>query len=96
MNLIFRTSGSVVGPAVATVILSAYSITMVDPVTHVVVSVPEDYAYQLVFLLSIILAIIGAIIAIFISDKRALGEGKGFEVRKFGNSNAEKSPRAGR
>ena len=96
MNLIFRTSGSVVGPAVATVILSAYSITMVDPVTHVVVSVPEDYAYQLVFLLSIILAIIGAIIAIFISDKRALGEGKGFEVRKFGNSNAAKPPRAGR
>ena len=95
MNMVIRTCGGVVGPAIATVIISARSLTVIDPATHISMSVPQDSAYQMVFLVTTIVAVIGGAIALLITDKRALGEGKGFEVRKFGNGNGSKnSPRA--
>jgi EmrB/QacA subfamily drug resistance transporter len=74
MNMIIRTSGGVVGPAVATVIIAAYS--------------PET-AYKIVFMMSAIVMILGAAVALALTDKRALGEGKGFHVRSFRNGNSK-------
>jgi MFS family permease len=95
MNMIIRTCGGVVGPAIATVIISAYSQTIIDPVTHLELSIPRDSAYQMVFLISSIMAAIGVLIALFITDKRALGEGRGFHVRTFRNNNGPKTPPSG-
>ena len=82
MNMIIRTSGGVVGPAVATVIISSYRHPYFDPVSHQLLGfIPDDKAYSVVFLMSSIVMVIGAVIALFLTDKRALGEGKGFEVR---------------
>ncbi len=74
MNMILRTVGGVIGPAMATVIISAHP----DPV---IPGAATDYAYGLVFLVSGIAAAAGAFIALFLTDKRALGEGRGFEVK---------------
>jgi MFS family permease len=86
MNMIIRTAGSVVGPAVATVIIAAYKHPLIDPVTHQFVGyITDETAYEIVFLLSAIVMVIGALVALALTDKRALGEGKGFDVRSFRN-----------
>lgn len=72
MNMIIRTSGGVVGPAVATVIIASYAAT-------------DETSYQVVFMLSAAVMILGSLIALAMTDKRALGEGKGFHVRSFRN-----------
>jgi len=92
MNMIIRTAGSVVGPAVATVIIAAYKHPLIDPVTHQFLGyVTDDAAYEIVFLLSAAVMILGAVISLALTDKRALGEGKGFEVRSFRNGGSGKS-----
>jgi MFS family permease len=89
MNMIIRTAGSVVGPAVATVIIAAYKHPLLDPVTHQFLGyVTDDRAYEIVFLLSAAVMVLGAVISLALTDKRALGEGKGFEVR--GRKNTSK------
>ena len=86
MNMVIRTSGGVVGPAVATVILSAYKDPVYNPVTHELLGfISNETAYHYVFLMSAIVMAFAALMAIFLTDKRALGEGKGFAVRSFGN-----------
>ena len=75
MNMIVRTVGGVIGPAVATVIISAYP----DPI---VPGAAAEDAYRMVFLVSAIALTAGAFIALFLTDKRALGEGRGFAVRE--------------
>ncbi len=86
MNMIIRTSGGVVGPAVATVILSAYKDPVFNPITHEIVGyIASEAAYQYVFMLSAVAMAVAALMAIFLTDKRALGEGKGFAVRSLGN-----------
>jgi hypothetical protein len=75
-----------VGPAVATVILSAYKDPVFNPITHEIVGyIASETAYQYVFLLSAVAMAVAALMAIFLTDKRALGEGKGFAVRSLGN-----------
>jgi len=94
MNMVIRTVGGVVGPAVATVIISSYKNPVTDPVTHQIVGyVTDEQAYTVVFLLSAIVMVVAAVVALFISDKRALGEGKGFAVRRRGDGKRE--PAAG-
>jgi EmrB/QacA subfamily drug resistance transporter len=88
MNMIIRTSGSVVGPAVATVIIASYKHPFIDPVTHQFLGyITDETAYQVVFVMSAIVMAIGAIVALALTDKRALGEGKGFHIRKFRERN---------
>ncbi len=85
LNMIIRTAGGVVGPAVATVIISANEFPVYDPIHQVTIYAPDPSAYPTVFLLSAIIVVFGAVIALFLTDKRALGEGKGFHVRSIRN-----------
>jgi EmrB/QacA subfamily drug resistance transporter len=90
MNMIIRTSGGVVGPAVATVILSTYRSPVYDPATHLILGyISTETAYHVVFLMSAIVMVFAALMAILLTDKRALGEGKGFAVRRFGGGNGK-------
>ncbi|MGQ9588074.1 MAG: MFS transporter [Thermoplasmata archaeon] len=69
MNMIVRTSGSVVGPALAAVIISNYS--------HFVPGVgvvPEDSAYRLVFLMSSVVMGVGVIVSLLLTNKKAMPE----------------------
>jgi EmrB/QacA subfamily drug resistance transporter len=92
MNMIIRTCGGVVGPAVATVIIASYKHALIDPTTHQFLGyITDETAYQVVFLLSAIIMIIGAIFALAMTDKRALGEGKGFKVRSLRNRRSKTS-----
>jgi MFS family permease len=92
MNMIIRTCGGVVGPAVATVIIASYKHPLIDPTTHQFLGyITDETAYQVVFLLSAIIMIIGAIFALAMTDKRALGEGKGFKVRSLRNRRSKTS-----
>ncbi len=77
MNMIIRTVGGVVGPAIATVIIASNEITIPGSP----VPVAADSAYQTVFLLSAVVMVVGGVIALLLTDKRALGEGRGFAVR---------------
>jgi EmrB/QacA subfamily drug resistance transporter len=81
MNMIIRTVGGVVGPAVAAVIIAAHEVKVVDPISGLTVSVASDVAYQIIFLMSAFVMVLGAALAFLLTDKRALGEGKGFAVR---------------
>jgi EmrB/QacA subfamily drug resistance transporter len=86
MNMIIRTAGSVVGPAVATVIIASHKRPLLDPVTHQFLGyVTDETAYEIVFMLSAVVMVVGAVISLALTDKRALGEGKGFDVRSFRN-----------
>ena len=69
MNMIVRTSGSVVGPAVAAVIISEHSIFVAGQGV-----VPDDNAYQLIFLMSSIVMAIGVFFALFLTNKKAIPE----------------------
>ena len=90
MNMVVRTSGGVVGPAVATVIIAAYKHPVFDPSGGFLGYITDEKAYSVIFLMSAVVMVLGAVVAIFLTDKRALGEGKGFHVRTFGNSNGSK------
>ena len=83
MNFVIRTSGGVVGPAVATVIIASYKHAVFGPTGDLLGYVTDEKAYPVVFMMSAVVMILGAIMALFLTDKRALGEGKGFHVRKF-------------
>lgn len=74
MNMILRTVGGIIGPAVATVIISAYP----DPI---IPGAASEHAYRMVFLMSGLVVAAGVGIALFLTDKKALGEGRGFAVR---------------
>jgi MFS family permease len=91
MNMIIRTVGGVVGPAVATVIIASYKNPVIDPSTGQLIGfITDERAYEVVFLLSSIVLVIGAIVSLVLTDKRALGEGKGFEVRSIRNGKKSK------
>ena len=81
MNMIIRTVGGVVGPAVATVIIAAHETFVLDPASGQMVSITSDVAYQTIFLISTMVMVLGLALAFLLTDKRALGEGKGFAVR---------------
>ena len=70
MNMIVRTSGSVVGPALAAVIISMNSHPGVIPGTEI----PDDLAYQVIFLMSAAVMAVGVLFSLFLSNKRALPE----------------------
>jgi MFS family permease len=65
INMIVRTSGSVVGPAIAAVIIAENS--RYDASIGAVV--PEDVAYQLIFMLAAVIAGVGAIISMYTEEK---------------------------
>jgi len=69
MNTILRTAGSVVGPAIAAVIISQNS--HIDPLRPELGPIPEDIAYQVIFLISIIVVAVGAVVALFLTNKKA-------------------------
>ena len=66
ISMIVRTSGSVVGPAIAAVIIAQSS--HYDASIGAVV--PEDVAYQSIFMLSAVVAGIGAIISMYTEEKK--------------------------
>jgi len=80
MNMIIRTVGGVVGPAVAAVIIASHETTIVYP-SGPPVTTTSDVAYQIIFLISAIAMVMGMVLAFLLTDKRALGEGRGFAVR---------------
>jgi EmrB/QacA subfamily drug resistance transporter len=94
MNMVVRTCGGVVGPAVATVIIAAYKHPVFDQYGGFLGYITDEKAYPVVFLMSMLVMVLGAIVAVFLTDKRALGEGKGFHVRKFAIRNGPKKPPA--
>lgn len=70
MNMIVRTSGSVVGPALAAVIISMNSHPGVIPGTEI----PDDYAYQVIFIMSAAVMALGVVFSAFLTNKKALPE----------------------
>ncbi len=66
MNTILRSAGSVVGPAIAAVIISQNS---QGPV-------PDDIAYRIIFLMSIAVVVAGVVVGLFLTNKKATGEGR--------------------
>ena len=92
MNMVVRTIGGVAGPAVATVIIASYKHPVFDSYGGFLGYITDERAYPVVFLMSAVVMVLGAIVALFLTDKRALGEGKGFHVRKFRlESNSKKN-----
>jgi EmrB/QacA subfamily drug resistance transporter len=81
MNMIIRTVGGVVGPAIAAVIIATHETSIVDPSSGARMPVTADIAYQIIFLISALVMVLGLALAFLLTDKRALGEGKGFAVR---------------
>lgn len=75
MSMIIRTSGSVVGPAIAAVIISHYSSFV--PGVGVV---PEDTAYSLIFLMSSVFMGIGVLVSLFLTNTKYLIEDAGTGV----------------
>jgi len=63
MNMIVRTSGSVVGPALAAVIISQHS-NFVPGVG----AIPDDSAYHTIFMMSSIMMAIGVAVALLLKD----------------------------
>ncbi|MCJ7607878.1 MAG: hypothetical protein MUO94_08575, partial [Thermoplasmata archaeon] len=70
MNMIFRITGSVVGSASAAVIIASNSVAI--PGTGI--SVPDDHAYQLIFLISSIFMGIAVVLSLFLRNNKALPE----------------------
>ena len=68
MNMIIRTAGSVVGPAVAAVIISNHSVF--NPVT--MTSIPDDNAYQIIFLMSSVFLAVGLFLTLLIRHKETI------------------------
>ena len=66
ISMIVRTSGSVVGPAVAAVIIAQNS----SYDSSIGAVVPEDVAYQAIFMISAVAAGIGAIISMYTEEKK--------------------------
>jgi MFS family permease len=66
VNTIMRVVGSVVGPALAATIISANS-TLIPGVAA---PVPNDEAYHMIFLLSIVLMAVGVIAGLFLTNKK--------------------------
>jgi MFS family permease len=69
MNMIIRTTGSVVGPALAAVIISNNS-----SIIPGVGEVPDEHAYQLIFIMSSVFMGIGVVLALLLSNRQATGE----------------------
>ena len=69
MNMIVRTAGGVVGPAIAAVIISDHSSLI--PGVGVV---PDDNAYQLIFLMSSVFMGIGVLLSLLLTNKKAMPE----------------------
>ncbi|HEX7392198.1 MAG TPA: MFS transporter [Thermoplasmata archaeon] len=70
MNMIIRTSGSVVGPALAAVIISDYS----HPIPGTGVMVPDDQAYQIIFIMASAFMAVGVLFSLLLPNKKALPE----------------------
>ncbi|HIJ16424.1 MAG TPA: MFS transporter [Thermoplasmata archaeon] len=69
MTMIVRTSGSVAGPAVAAVIISDHSSYVAG-----IGVVPDDSAYQIIFLMSSVFMGIGVLLALLLKNRKALPE----------------------
>jgi len=69
MNMIIRTSGSVVGPALAAVIISNNS-SLVPGVG----AVPDEFAYQVIFIMASVFMAIGVILGLLLTNTQALPE----------------------
>ena len=69
MNMIIRTSGSVVGPALAAVIISNNS-----SIIPGIGAVPDEYAYQLIFIMATVFMGIGVILGLLLTNRLALPE----------------------
>jgi MFS family permease len=66
VNTIIRTAGSVVGPAIAAVIISQNS--HFDPVVGQ--AVPGDIAYQTIFLMASVVMALGVFLSLFIQNQK--------------------------
>ncbi len=64
MNMIVRTSGSVVGPALAAVIISQHSAFVPG-----VGAIPDDEAYRIIFLMASVMMGIGVAVALMLRDR---------------------------
>jgi EmrB/QacA subfamily drug resistance transporter len=84
MNMIIRTAGSVVGPALAAVIISNNS-SFVQGVGLV----PDEFAYQVIFLMSSVFMAIGVVLGILLTNKQALPELEKSGPRLSGKSSDE-------
>jgi len=71
MNMVIRTAGSVVGPAIAASIISTNSVLI--PGTGM--TIPSDNAYHLIFLMSAVCMAFGVVVGLFLTNKKAVGEG---------------------
>jgi len=73
VNMIIRTAGSVVGPAIAAVIISQNS--HFDPVVGQ--AVPGDIAYQTIFLMASIVMALGVFLSLFIQNQKSTSQAYG-------------------
>ncbi len=73
MNTIFRTAGSVAGPALTAVIISTNS--HIDPARAYLGPIPDDIAYKMIFLMAMAVVAVGVFVGIFLTNKKFVGEG---------------------
>ncbi len=69
MNMIIRTTGSVVGPALAAVIISNNS-----SIIPGIGAVPDEYAYQLIFIMASVFMGIGVVLGLLLTNRQATPE----------------------
>jgi MFS family permease len=73
VNMIIRTAGSVVGPAIAAVIISQNS--HFDPVVGQ--AVPGDIAYRTIFLMASIVMALGVFLSLFVQNQKSTPQAYG-------------------
>ena len=84
INMVIRTGGGVVGPAIAAVIISQYS----QEVPGLPQPIPDDIAYQIIFLMSSVMMGFGVLLSLWLSNKKALPEARKGGVSAEGPSGA--------
>ena len=75
MNTVLRTSGSVVGPAIAAVVISQNSHLVMQP-GGIPTVLPDDIAYKMIFLSSAVVMFLGVLVSLLLTNRKAHGEGE--------------------
>ncbi len=75
MNTVFRTTGSVVGPAIAAVVISQNSHPVMQP-GGVISIIPDDVAYNMIFIASAVVMFLGVVVSLFLTNRKGHGEGE--------------------
>ncbi len=68
INTVFRLIGGSLGPAIAGSIMDTFTTTIKIPNTYITISIPSDYSFSIIYVISGIIAILMTVIALFSSN----------------------------